>query len=357
MGRVIRILIFFFLAEIGNAYDVHAQKLVFLHTKFDFGEIPESGTIISHSFRFGYSGKTKLTALKGETSCECVSVEIFGAPFEDGDSGWVKIVFDPFSRPGPFEFNIFVKADNITEKLEIQGWVMPKDFTQRELYPFESGSIRWKTDHLIFGKMQEAGKDTLVTNLYNQGLKVIKLDSKNSIVPRFLKVIPASTIILPGTEISVTVVYDAALRKSWGYVQDTITLITSDGAQPRKILIVSADIQQDLKNILPETKPVIVLAQTEITAGKISRSNPKDVEFFIKNSGKGNLLLRRIYSKSEFIAVGNYPAFISPGKEVSVKVRCSCGPAKGEMDKTLFIISSDPESPVIAVKVGWVCVE
>ena len=355
---VIRTILFFFLFSGISGKDLLGQSLGFLHKKFDFGEIPESGTIISHSFRFGYTGKSRLGELKAETSCECVSVDIFGAPFNTGDSGWVKIVIDPFSRPGPFEFNIFVRADNINEKLEITGLIMPKNFTPRELFPFESGNIRFKADHLTFDKMFDTDKDTMITSMYNQGVKVIKMDSRNSVVPRFLKVIPESTIILPGTEVNVTVVYDAALRKSWGFLQDTVILVTNDQHDYKKMLIVSADICQDFKEKSSEgPKPEISISSEQFTAGKIKKNEQKEISIRIKNTGSGNLLLRRIYSQSECVEVNPYPAGIFPGKEVEIKVRFSCKAGYGDMEKSLIIISNDPGKPVFTLKLIANCVE
>lgn len=76
-----------------------APNLEFAETTYDFGTIKRNQKI-QHDFVLTNKGKSDLTIHKVKTSCGCTTVNFDEADIHPGQSGMLKIQFDPYGKEG-----------------------------------------------------------------------------------------------------------------------------------------------------------------------------------------------------------------------------------------------------------------
>jgi len=92
---------------------------------YDFGEIEESGGPVNHNFNYVNSGYVPLIINNVKTSCGCTTPEWTKEPVMPGLMGTIAVLYNPRSRPGPFDKSITIKsnAEQSTVVLRIKGTV------------------------------------------------------------------------------------------------------------------------------------------------------------------------------------------------------------------------------------------
>jgi hypothetical protein len=89
-------------------------------------------------------------------------------PVAPGESGTIKVSYDPKNRPGAFNKTIRVSsnADNAEVTLRISGKVEPRQKTIAEEYPREIGPLRARSNQISFVKI-------LQTDVLKDSIEVI----------------------------------------------------------------------------------------------------------------------------------------------------------------------------------------
>ncbi len=99
---------------------------VFEEKDFDFGKIKQSSPIVSHDFKFKYTGEETILVTGVPTSCACTSASIDKKELKKGDSGIITVGFDPnlHEEPdGEFFKTISVLTDpSQKEDVELKIW-------------------------------------------------------------------------------------------------------------------------------------------------------------------------------------------------------------------------------------------
>ncbi len=80
----------------------------------DFGTIKESEGKVSHTFKIKNAGGAPLVLTRVIASCGCTTPEWTKEPIAPGNSGDIKITYDPKDRPGPFAKTISVYSNGKT---------------------------------------------------------------------------------------------------------------------------------------------------------------------------------------------------------------------------------------------------
>lgn len=106
-----------------------SSKIVLERTSYDFGTIRESDGPVSVEFKFSNEGESPLVILSARASCGCTRPEYPKRPVAVGQSGTIKVTFDPNGRPGEFIKDVTVKTNDKKSKrinLRLTGVVIPK---------------------------------------------------------------------------------------------------------------------------------------------------------------------------------------------------------------------------------------
>lgn len=103
-------------------------QIVFAEYNHDFGNVPENGGLVSHTFTFTNTGNDNLIIIDATATCGCTRPEYPKNPIAPGKQGKVKVTYNPAGRPGAIDRTVTVRTNGSPKKvrLKINGNVVPK---------------------------------------------------------------------------------------------------------------------------------------------------------------------------------------------------------------------------------------
>lgn len=127
---VFMILVMLTLSSITNLYAADKTKgeIKFEQTIYDFGNIREDGGKVSHEFVFTNEGNDPIKITEARAECGCTIPEYPKNEIAPGESGVIKVTYNPLGRPGGFTKVVRVRCTGNPGKvnLKIRGTVLPK---------------------------------------------------------------------------------------------------------------------------------------------------------------------------------------------------------------------------------------
>ena len=110
--------------NIAQAHDDDGPKMVFERMAHDFGDIERKGGDVITMFRFVNEGDTPLIIKKIHKSCSCTTANYSRRPVLPGESGEIKIKYEPHKvEPGKFHrvIQIYTNESSKVKLITIQG--------------------------------------------------------------------------------------------------------------------------------------------------------------------------------------------------------------------------------------------
>lgn len=89
-------------ANIVSAQQKEASIAVVDSAVYDFGDINEKAGPVTYTFKIKNDGEVPLVITKVVASCGCTTPDWTKAPIASGQTGEIKVTFDPTNRPGAF---------------------------------------------------------------------------------------------------------------------------------------------------------------------------------------------------------------------------------------------------------------
>ncbi len=352
--------IFLLVCIVSGAFSmaINAQSktaaISFNEISFNFGSLLESGGVQTHKFEFTNTGGEALIIQNVSTSCGCTTPEWTKQPVLPGQKGFVSAAYDPKGRPGPFEKYITVQsnAEPASVKLTISGNVTPKPITIEDEYRFAFGPIRLNMNHLSFGTVNKGKsqvKEVAMINTTDQP-QTVKLQN----VPVHLAVKAIPETLGPNQKGVIEISYNSATKDDWGFMIDRMDIYINGTTQNAYKLIVSADLQEDFTNISAADKAKaakINFAQSTFDFGKIKQGESVSFEYTFTNTGKSDLLIRKVTAACGCTAVITSANMIPAGKTGTIKTTFNSAGKVGQQNKTITVITNDPENPKVIL---WV---
>ena len=345
------------LMVIGSAGMVAAQQksanISFEKTQHDFGKVKEEAGTVSYDFVFTNTGNEPLVISQVVASCGCTSPDWSKQPVPPGGKGFIKVTYTTTNRPGQFNKSVTVisNSSNPQTALWIQGDVIPKVKTMEDIYPYKMGDIRLKSNHMAFTKVFKGQQSTLLMEFINT--------SQNPVNIAFLKVpahitMKAPSTIKAGETGVIEATYDADKKDDWGFSIDRIQMVINGEAVEKAFLTISASIEEDFSGLTAEElarAPVASFNETVFNFGNIKQNTSVEHEFVFTNTGKSDLVIRKVNSSCGCTVVKPKDNVIRPGESSSVKAVYNSGKYSGRQNKAITIITNDPKSPQIILRV------
>jgi len=325
----------------------HAKaNLAFGKVIHNFGEIKEDGGSKTYEFKFRNSGGQPLVLHNVKTSCGCTSSEWTRTPIPPGGSGYVKVVLDPRNRPGNLNKTITVlsNAQNATVVLRISGKVLPRQMTMEDIYPRNMDKIRLKTSHLAFTRMTPAQVKEESIEIISTSDQPLKLSFIN--VPPHIKIKMEPEVLQPGKKGVITASYDAKVKNDWGFVTDNIFIVFDDVRNYSNRLTVSASIEEDFAFWDEEkikSAPVTEIAEKTWNFGDIKQGDVVKHQFEVKNSGKSELIIRKVKASCGCTAIKPEKTILAPGESAMIAAEFDSNRKSGRQTKTVTIVTNDPK--------------
>lgn len=335
------------------AFSAFAQKVDFMEMEFEFGNIKEIDGIAEHDFTFKNTGDVPVYIQHVKASCGCTSTGWSRDTIMPGDTGYVRAAFNPFNRPGDFQksLNVTFSAPELNTELKFKGFVIAKQATINEEFPYRFGNIRFTGKTINLGRVTKSGPVNAKISLYNQSkspVKLVKIKAPDYIL------LEMPEIIEPDQKSDIHLSYSAEKKREFGPVTDEIVLITDDPVHPEKHIVLKAELTDlilDTVGVDLSKLPHLVLRESSIQYDTITSGDMAYRELEIKNSGKQDLIIHRIVSDADYIKAQVDKQILKPGQKAKIKLVYNSTGMIGKDAKLLNIYSNDPVNPVMEVSV------
>ncbi len=326
-----------------------------------FGTFKEEKGLQTTVFNFTNTGSKPLYVTNVRASCGCTATDYTKDPIKPGEKGFVKVTYNPRNRPGKFNKSVTVTTN--TEKpttiLRIQGEVIKREKGIEDYYPKTFNDLRLKTNHLSFNSVynNKVVEDTI--GIVNMGEAPITVQFEN--VPKHItiKTVPET---LAGKKAGekhgqigyIKVIYDASKKGDWGFLIDRINVIINGQKNNKNRLSISATIKEDFSHLSEEElakAPKIEFKETKYEFGTLKQGERTSHDFEFKNTGKSDLVIRKIKTTCGCTATKPEKMVIKPGETSKIKVTFNSSGKRGKQNKTITVTTNSPEKSSVALKI------
>lgn len=341
--------IFLLVALMPGLVFAQKAKIDFTTTSHNFGTINENAGKATVDFLFKNTGNVPLILTNVRAGCGCTTPEWSKDPVAPGATGCIKVSFDPRNRPGAFVKSITVNsnASNSTVSLTIRGNVSRKPAGPYDQYKFSVGPLKLTNNTINLGAIKN-------TQVLERKIEVINSENKpvNVYVTSenpHLTVSVSPTTLTKDQKATISIKYDAAQKNDWGFVTDKIQVKAND--KTTGDITVAATISEDFSHYNDnfEKAPVISLSETEYTLNDLDKNNTYMHELAIQNTGKSDLIIRKIKTSDSDLSVTASKNTVKPGKKVKVNLNLKTGEAK-KLIKVIQFTTNDPHNPIVTYK-------
>lgn len=335
------------LAQYANAH------ISFETDTHDFGRITEEGGNVSYKFVFSNLGNEPLIISNVQSSCGCTSPDWTRKPVLPGEQGFVMATYHPLNRPGAFTKAVKVKTndpDNLEVTLTITGDVVPKPKTIEDEYPELIGKIRFTKNSVNFGIIKNTEEKMERIDMTNTSSEVVKLSIDNAPSHLALKFYPA--ILNPGDKGYLEIKYAAMKKNDWDFVNDEIIIKQNDKKVADMPIGISATIQEDFSTLTKkeiDEAPILVMNEKTFDFGTVTEGQEVTHEFKLSNTGKRDLIIRKVRTSGDFLVATLTPKMIPGGKEGTLKVTYKTDKQPGRQNKTVTLVVNDPKMPRVVI--------
>lgn len=328
---------------------------------FNFGSFKEEAGPQTANFTFTNTGSMPLYVTNVKASCGCTATDYTKEPVQPGAKGFVKATYDPKNRPGKFNKSITVTAntENPTTLLRIEGEVTPREKGVEDFYPKAFGDLRLRTSHLAFTKVYNNQIATDTIGVVNMGAEPISISFENvpehitiSIKPE--KLAGKKTDDNLGQTGIITVTYDGNKKNDWGFSMDRIDVVINGEKNSQNRLSISATIEEDFSHLTPDelaNAPKVVFENTDFEFGTIKAGDKTTNNFTFTNTGKSDLIIRKIKASCGCTATNPEKMVIKPGETSHITATFNSAGKKGKQNKTITVITNDPKQSSTVLKV------
>lgn len=360
MKRLVFIVSLVTVTAVAAAQTNGGAMIKFSDTSHDYGQFREEAGPQTYSFSFENSGSSDLLITRVVASCGCATPEWTKSPVRPGDKGFVKVTYDPRNRPGKFKKTVTVYSNTnpSVTVLVIEGDVTPRVLTVEEIYRFPVGDIRLKSNHLAFTDVARGEKKIKVMEVINTSGTAVKIGFDR--VPAHLQLKARPETLQPGAKGIIEGTYDGAKKDDWGYVNDLVRLVLNDAVVNNIYMVVSANLTEDFASMSAEqiaNAPIASFESTQFNFGTIKQHEKADVRFSFKNTGKSDLIIRKVRSSCGCTTVTPSNTVIKPGEKSFIDAVFDAGVRKGRQHKVINIITNDPKNSQVNLIVSGEVVE
>jgi hypothetical protein len=323
----------------------------FLTDRVNFGGINADDGPVTYKFRFVNIGRAPLKILDVITSCGCTTPQWTKSEIKSYDTGEIIAVFNPEGKDGSFLKTLTVNTNGSPGafSLTLEGAIYSGDKDLWASFPHKMGGLRFSTKQIEFPAVKEDKLDTVWISVYNPTDKTITIRSVAG--PAMIKGYATNKILLPKHGEDIMFTYNGTLVKELGTRIDSVQFGTTDGY---KIIPVKANIVQNFDKLTAEQKakkPVINYKVTEGDLGQLYQGESGTYTYEISNTGKSDLVIRKIMSDCKCVTWSMPQQTIKKGGKAKITVTLNTARTHHDVSKKVTIYSNDFEKPLTILKI------
>jgi hypothetical protein len=336
---------------------VWAQQLQFEHTMYEFGRIKEIDGPVEHKYIFENILDKPVIITQVKASCGCTTTDWTKDTIMPGQNGFVIGAFNPHNRPGYFEKSVHVSFSDtaLSTELKFKGFVIARQQTIKEEFPNKVGNVSFSTALKDLGPLSPGTIIETDIKAYNHTKAPITI-SKFDINNRLKMQVPV--LIEPEKEVVLKFSFLAPINGVYGPITEEITLITDDLLSPKKSLKFSANIADFVPDSIKDFSkmPKMQLDKSFLQFDTIQTGKIVMQEIEIHNTGKQDLLIRKIMSEATYVKAEVDKKVIKAGNRTKLKIAINTEGILGKDAKIITIYSNDPSEPIKKIPVRAIIV-
>lgn len=348
------ITLFILITVLQSAIAQSLADIQFEKMDYNFGKIKEEAGPANYNFKFTNTGKIPLIIQGVQASCGCTTPEWSKEPILPGETGFIKVAYNPERRPGIFTKSITVNA-NVQKSpivLTISGDVIPKALSNEDIYPVDFRKLRLKSGEFSFMKIKDNEIKTDTLHFYNSGTSPVSVKFK--IIPPHISIKTVPSVIQPKSKGFFLITFDANKKPSFGYIINRIYLAFNGDEKYDYDIKVSAIVEEDFSKLSASelaNAPKIEYNSRTFAFGEIPEGKKVDYTFKIMNKGKKALVIRSVTTSCDCTAGQPASNTIQPGGETDMKVSFDSRGKVGMQNKIITVISNDPDHATTILRV------
>jgi len=340
---------------IANAQQM-GPNISWSESTFNFGDVKEDGGKVTHKFTFTNTGNEPLVITNVRPSCGCTSSDYTKQPISPGGKGYVSASFDPKRRVGKNSKSITVttNAKPPTTTLRFTVNVLAKPKTIEDDYPRTLGDLRLKTNHLALMKVKTGEIKDGDLEVVNTTDTILNITFRN--VPSHIEITAVPNVLKPKMKGKFIVKYNAAKKNDYGFLMDRITVaINGNTNNNRNKVSVSATIEEDFSKLTSEQRangPMVQFDSKTFNFGTIEQGESREHVFVLTNTGKSDLIIRKIKASCGCTVVKPSKMVIKPGENADLKAIFNSKGKKNKQNKSITVITNSPENSQVVLRVS-----
>ena len=346
----------FTLGQIANA-DVSTADIKFTQTTVNFGTIFMEDGKVTAKFSFTNNGQSDFIIKNVEAACGCTVPRSTKDTFAPGEKGYIIAEFDPKGITGDVKKWVYVSGNfNNAVRIELKIRAFIKSTAQARTegyYRGEYGYLLVNKTHFDWGNITKNATFTDSITLTNDGYGDIQIKEIENL-PDFMTTENLPLTIPKGK--SHTIHFDINTEKldTVGPFSGAIKLITTDKFFPRKEMFFTANFIQDFSRLTKrdlKNAPKLTLSTNRVDMGIMKSGEIKRKSVQFTNSGKSNLIIKRIDKDCSCTILKPSKNVLAPGESMSVSVSFDALFKEGLKTKIVRIYTNDPINPILTFQV------
>ena len=326
-------------------------KLIWKVNRLDIGTILEEQGLQTAEFEFTHTQDSLFFIKEVWLECGCTTVEYTEDTLKVGESGKIKVSFDPTSASGFFSKLIVVNGNlmGIQDSLYLEGISIPYPSDVKRAYPVIKGPIGLRLKKINMGDVFDNVPKIKYVEFFNFGEKLLDKSSLRAETPPYIQISQIQQFVRPQERGLLMIRYDGKLKNDLGFFEDNITINWEDVPESELELEIIADLFEYFapisKSELNEV-PQLVVSQKEIDLKEISSKAVVRRSVTITNQGRTILEIRKIQGNCECLQIEAPKTNLAPGESMELALLFDPIGRRGIDQRNIYIFSNDPVNPV-----------
>lgn len=341
-------LVFPFFAE---AQNLGRNQLSWKTKRIDLGTILEEQGAQIIEFEFTYVRDSLFTIREVEAECGCTSVEFTRDTLKKGESGKVKISFDPSSAAGYFSKLVVVKgySDSVQDSLFLEGTSIPYPSNLNRAYPVKFDNLGFRLKKVNMGDVFDNEPKIKYVEFFNFGNELLERKNFSFRAPSYIQLEQVQEFVRPKERGLMKFTYNSKLKDDLGFFEDEVSISWKSDFSTFIKMEVMADLFDYFPPISKEQMnqaPQLLIQQKEVDLREISSKTVVRRQVVLSNPGQSKLVIRKIQGNCECLIIELPKTILEPGESVELSLVFDPVGRKGIDQRNIYLFSNDPVNPV-----------
>jgi hypothetical protein len=340
--------------SVAKAQDSPIPRLIWKVNKLDIGTVLEENGLQEAEFEFTLTQDSLFFIEDVWLECGCTSVDYTKDTLKLGESGSVKVSFDPTSAYGFFSKLIVVKGNlsGLQDSLYLEGISIPYPTDLGRAYPARKGPLGFRLNKVNMGDVFDNEPKIKYVEFFNFGDVLLDMGALRVESPVFLDVVQVQQFVRAQERGLLMIRYDGGRRNDLGFFEDKIQLKWAD----QEVVEIELDIIANLFEYFPPFSkdrindvPQLFVDTKEINLGDISSRTLVRRTVRLTNRGRETLEIRKIQGNCECLKIEAPKTNLEAGDSMELSLTFDPTGRKGIDQRNIYIFSNDPMNPVQSI--------